>query len=108
VTRRPTITPREAERLGWIRTDPRPWSKCSARWVHRTGWRLEHCGHPTANWPWALYHPDGRFVGTGMVGPFQRPDFGGGWPSLAEAMDLVARVECGAEVVPDPPYGATA
>ena len=24
-----------------------------------TGWWIEHCGHPTALWPYAAYSPDG-------------------------------------------------
>lgn len=44
--------------LGWQRIDPRPWSKCNATWRHSSGWTLQHCGHPTANWPWQLLPPD--------------------------------------------------
>lgn len=24
------------------------------------GWIIQHCGHPTANYPYMLYTPDGR------------------------------------------------
>lgn len=44
---------------GWTRVDGGK-RKGSARWEHRAGWRLEHCGHPTATTPWALFAPDGR------------------------------------------------
>ena len=42
--------------------DPRPWTKTAANWIHRSGWSLRHCGHPTALWPWALYDHTGRLV----------------------------------------------
>jgi hypothetical protein len=29
-----------------------------ATWRHASGWQLEHCGHPTANWPYSLRDPD--------------------------------------------------
>jgi hypothetical protein len=48
---------------------PAPWrrvdngaSKTSARYEHPTGYRIEHCGHPTALWPYALYGPDGALI----------------------------------------------
>jgi hypothetical protein len=72
----------------WTRTDDRPWRKCSARWTGPGGWRLEHCGHPTANWPWALYDAEGVM----HVGFNQRA-----WPNLEDA---VAYVRNGAESVP--------
>lgn len=46
-----------------------PWERISAGlsggkgavWRHRpSGWVIEHCGHPTALWPWAIYDPEGR------------------------------------------------
>jgi hypothetical protein len=30
------------------------------RYIHESGWVIEHCGHPTANWPYALYDPAGH------------------------------------------------
>lgn len=48
--------------MGWTRVDPRPWTtKLTARWRHTSGWQLGHCGHPTANYPWAIFDPEGRF-----------------------------------------------
>ena len=82
------ISHQELRRLGWTRMDPRPWSKCSARWRHRDGWRLEHCGHPTALYPWSLYDPRGRCIGTGAK--HGDPDMGGAWPSIYEASLFVA------------------
>jgi len=33
--------------------------KCGAVWLHRAGWRVEHCGHPTAHFPYLVVSPDG-------------------------------------------------
>ena len=74
---------------GWTRVDPRPWGKCSARWVHSRGWRIEHCGHPTANHPWVLYAPDGRMILTG-VQYGNPPTYGTAWNSLADVIEWVA------------------
>jgi len=100
------ISPQQAAQLGWTRVDARPWHKCSARWQHTSGWRLEHCGHPTANWPWALYDPAGRFIGSGAGGELRRIDFGGGWPVLADPMELVVEVVAGKVVLVEPPSEA--
>ena len=27
-------------------------------WRHVSGWIVQHCGHPTANWPYSLIAPD--------------------------------------------------
>jgi hypothetical protein len=50
-------------------TLPAPWQrvdggvgKIGARYTHPSGYWIEHCGHPTALWPYALYGPDGRMV----------------------------------------------
>ena len=29
-----------------------PRNTCGVIWVHRSGWKVRHCGHPTALWPW--------------------------------------------------------
>jgi hypothetical protein len=74
---------------GWSRIDPRPWRKLNACWEHRAGWRLEHCGHPTANWPWALFAPGGEMVLTGVRSG--NPTHGRAWPDLKTATDWVAK-----------------
>jgi hypothetical protein len=28
-------------------------------WRHASGWIVQHCGHPTANWPYYLVSPQG-------------------------------------------------
>jgi hypothetical protein len=80
-------SPKQSAAAGWTRTDPRPWTKLRARWQHVSGWRLEHCGHPTALRPWALYDPTGDMVLTGAV---HGPGLGTAWPNLATAMAYVA------------------
>lgn len=78
---------------GWTRVDPRPWGKLRAQWEHRAGWRLEHCGHPTALHPWALYDPSGEMHCTGGAGPAKNPAFGTAWNSLDDAGRYVAGVD---------------
>lgn len=80
-----------ARTLGWERVDSKPWrSKCDARWVHKDGWILGHCGHQTAHYPWALYGPDGLMHCTGGQARFGRkPEHGTAWVSLDEAMAYV-------------------
>jgi hypothetical protein len=48
---------------------PEPWrrvdqghGKTFARYEHPAGYLIEHCGHPTALWPYALYGPDGAMI----------------------------------------------
>lgn len=48
---------------------PSPWQrvdagagKLQARYAHPAGYRIEHCGHPTALWPYALYGPDRKLI----------------------------------------------
>jgi len=90
------MTYRRALELGWRRTDPRPWRKTSARWKHLDGSRLEHCGHPTALWPWAFYDATGRMVRSGALregeldkegGRINRYTHGTAWPDLQTAME---------------------
>lgn len=80
--------------------------KCNARWVHRSGWRLEHCGHPTALYPWALYRPDGALVLEGAGGPLRRIDYGAAWSHLEAPMRLVVEVEAGRVQLVEPPTEA--
>lgn len=97
---RPMSHKRAAE-LGWTRVDRRPWTKLRAIWTHGTGYRLEHCGHPTALRPWMLHDPEGRMVLTGAVvegqpstdgsGPISRFVHGTAWWTLEEPMEWVAK-----------------
>lgn len=52
------------------------------RFRHPSGWRIEHCGHPTARWPWVVTDPQGDEV----------PGPGGHhWGSLQDAKDAVEK-----------------
>lgn len=72
----PRISHKPRAEKGWVRVDPRPWGKLNAQWKHRDGWWLEHCGHPTALWPWALYDPKGRMHCMGLALGGTNPTFG--------------------------------
>ena len=80
--------------LGWTRVDPRPWGKCQARWGHTSGWRLHHCGHPTANYPWALFAPSGAMILTGAR-HHGDASLGRAWPDLRSAAAFVSEVLAG-------------
>lgn len=85
--RAPPVSPKEMARMGWTRTDGGK-GKVGARWQHRDGWSLVHCGHPTALHPWALYDPKGRMHTTGY--PVSgRPVFGVAWRNLKAAAEYV-------------------
>lgn len=79
-----------AAALGWTRIDAKPWTKLHARWRHKDGWELHHCGHPTANHPWALYDPQGLMHCTGAQRRFGfKPENGTAWDTLEDAMTYV-------------------
>lgn len=51
--------------------------------IHRYGdWTVEHCGHPTANFPWTIIDPEGRVI----LAPNGR-----GWQNLKAAKAEVER-----------------
>lgn len=84
------ISPKQIKALGWERLTPAKWGKCAQQWQHRDGWYLEHCGHPTANYPWTLYDPQGNMHCTG--GWEGQPRNGVAWMTLGDAMTYVASV----------------
>lgn len=50
---------------GWICTQPaaaEAHGKTGAWYDTTTGWRVSHCGHPTALWPYTLHDPAGRCI----------------------------------------------
>lgn len=77
-------------RWGWVRVDERPWKKTRAVWVHPSGWILEHCGHPTALHPWALFNPMGDMVLAGAKFHCD-PTKGYAWDHLEDAQAWVAQ-----------------
>jgi hypothetical protein len=69
--------------------------KCVGEWVHtRSGWRVKHCGHPTAIWPYHLIDP-------------ARPQYivmthnGLGWRRKEDACADILRIYAGLRVVTD-------
>jgi len=69
------ISPKELRAHGWAPLAGR--YRC---YIHRAGWWLEHCGHPTALWPYLLRDPDGA----AHLAPNGRA-----WPTVAAAVDYV-------------------
>jgi hypothetical protein len=67
------ISPKELNTKGWKPLGGRTYR-------HVTGWLIEHCGHPTALWPYALYDPSGKMILTPS---------GRAWPTVASAVDYV-------------------
>ena len=47
------------ERPEWVRIPGALGTKRGAEWVHRSGWRVKHCGHPTALFPYYGIRPGG-------------------------------------------------
>ena len=90
----------EPEAPGWERVDPRPWTKTAARWKHPSGWELHHCGHPTANYPWALYDPTGRAVSRGWSFEPPAPNDRRAWRTLKEAFAFVETILSGSRQWP--------
>ncbi len=43
----------------WTRTPGPAGGSCGASHAHRSGWRVLHCGHPTANRPYYVIAWDG-------------------------------------------------
>ncbi len=59
---------------------------------HTAGWRIEHCGHPTALWPYLLLDPDGAIVLMGAAALWRNPTFGTAWSTVRKAVKYVAEV----------------
>jgi hypothetical protein len=87
---RKIISPKELKAQGWTKTgsrfDPGNFGRV---YTHKDGWKISHCGHPTALWPYLLTDPDGRIILTGVLGS-GNPAHGTAWPTVAQAVDFVA------------------
>lgn len=76
--------PAMRQREGWRRLS-RPGDKCSALWLHEdSGWRVRHCGHPTANYPYYAVDPERPREPVGVHGR--------GFTSLLEACEGVEHI----------------
>lgn len=90
VLSRRTISPKELKARGWERNSrPAAGVFCDRNYTHKDGWKIEHCGHPTANWPYLLIDPAGRWILTGAAFG-NSPEFGTAWPTVASAVEYVA------------------
>lgn len=79
------ISPAALVKLGWERIEkgaPFP------RFRHRDGWLLEHCGHPTANYPYLLTNRVGSVILTGVI-DHDDPLLGRAWPCVAWVAEWV-------------------
>lgn len=78
--------PARRARPEWQRQAGPSGGTCGSVHTHRSGWIIEHCGHPTALWPYYITDPDGR--------PHIDPVTGRAFRNLASAkarlLDLVA------------------
>ena len=84
------ISPKQMHALGWRRTDSGNLGKCGAYYQHTAGWTIQHCGHPTANWPYLLYSPEGVLHLTGAA--HGQPTYGTAWRHLESPMRYVFTV----------------
>lgn len=73
-------------RPGWHRLSA-PGDKCGATWEHESGWRIMHCGHPTAIWPYFALEP--ATVARGEFLPAVVSDDGRGFIDLEHAMTII-------------------
>lgn len=80
-----TITSKELRSAGWS-ADPKPAYRC---YTHPSGWKIQHCGHPTALWPYLIFDPSGKPILTGAA--FGNPaTYGTAWPTVSSAVDYVS------------------
>ena len=89
--RTPALSPKELALAGW-RAAPRVAGQYGRNYVHSSGWRIEHCGHPTALWPYLLIDPEGELVLMGAMGPLRNPTYGTAWSTVRKAVEYVANV----------------
>ncbi len=90
MTRGRSISAKQLRDAGWTalpRTD-----KAGRDYLHGAGWRIEHCGHPTALWPYLLIDPDGGIVLAGAAGPLRNPTYGTAWSTVQKAVNYVATI----------------
>lgn len=85
------ISPKQLAAAGW-RSLPRTPGIFGRDYAHVDGWKIQHCGHPTALWPYLLIDPAGEIVLMGAAGPLQNPTYGTAWSSVKQAVEYVANV----------------
>lgn len=85
------ISPKAMAALGWTALRRVP-NTCGRGYVHTAGWSIQHCGHPTANWPYLLVDPNGEWVLMGAQGVYRNPDYGRAWRTVEQAVEYVAQI----------------
>ena len=76
------------KRRGWRRLSM-VGDKTSTNWVHEeSGWQIQHCGHPTANWPYYAIDPEHPADAT-------MTHNGRGFRTLRQAMEAIEHVLAG-------------
>jgi hypothetical protein len=89
------VSQRKPLREGWARALPATAHKGDIRYEHSaSGWIVQHCGHPTANWPYYLIDPEHPHDYTVSA-------TGRGWRRLCEAMEAAEDVLAGRCVTTD-------
>ena len=79
------------KRPGWTRLSA-PGNKCGGHWQHDSSdWRVRHCGHPTANWPYYAVDPEHPERSTMMHN-------GLGFQNLVTALEHVEAVLAGTAI----------
>jgi hypothetical protein len=79
---------------GWTLVARPPPGQKGAVWAHRSGWRVSHCSHRCALYPYTLHDPEHPEAGTMSAN-------GLGFAHLATAMRVVERILAGELVTTD-------
>ncbi len=85
------LSPKQLQAAGW-RVLPRVSGHFGRDYEHAAGWRIEHCGHPTALWPYLLLDPAGEIILMGAAGEWRNPTYGTAWVTVRRAVEFVADV----------------
>lgn len=84
----------------WVRESPAQGTVWT-RWRDKlSGWKLQHCGHPTANWPYYLIDPDHPDKTTVSFNGF-------GFKTVAVCKEVIERLSAGELRTSDENCGAT-
>lgn len=72
---------------GWTRLDSGRGS-CGALWAHTSGWHIQHCGHPTALYPYYMEH-------AGLPGRILMSHNGMGFTDIKAARQMAEQIAAG-------------
>lgn len=76
--------------VNWERVGGQPGRK-DGIFEHSSGWQVQHCGHPTANWPYFVTAPAGHEMAGYCITSFN----GLGFVSIVAARTAVELVAAG-------------